>query len=130
MRWMPHFDRYYTLDEANALLPELRRVLSDVRRSRDQLVETWPEAEPVVRAAKTNGGGKEGEGYLKARVEIGERLEWFRRRGIQLKDVDRGLVDFPALRDGEEVLLCWELSEEEVAYWHTLEAGYAGRQRW
>jgi hypothetical protein len=127
---MAHFERYYTVEEANALLPELRAALAEVQSARDQLVDAWREAAPVIRAASTNGGGREGAGYLAARAEVGDRLQWFRRRGILLKDVDRGLVDFPALRDGEEVLLCWELSEERVAYWHTLEAGFAGRQRW
>jgi hypothetical protein len=127
---MPHFERYYTVEEANALLPELRAVLATIRQARDQLADSWHQAEPVIRAASTNGGGQEAAGYLAARFDVGEHLRWFRERGILLKDIDRGLVDFPALREGEEVLLCWELSEEQVAFWHSLAAGYAGRQRW
>src|SRR4029450_1827576 len=64
---MPHFERYYTVEEANALLPELRAVLATIRQARDQLADSWHQAEPVIRAASTNGGGQEAAGYLAAR---------------------------------------------------------------
>ena len=55
-------------------------------------------------------------------------LETVERSGIVLRDIDRGLVDFPALLEDREVYLCWELGEEDVAYWHDLETGYGGRE--
>jgi hypothetical protein len=56
-------------------------------------------------------------------------LQEFRRRQIQVKDLRRGLLDFPALRDGREVFLCWEKDEEDIEFWHDLETGYGGRER-
>jgi hypothetical protein len=55
-------------------------------------------------------------------------VERLQALGVQVKDLDRGLVDFPALRDGEEVLLCWQVGEEVVAYWHGVDEGFAGRK--
>ncbi len=55
-------------------------------------------------------------------------LETLEQSGIVLRDIDRGLVDFPSMMDGREVYLCWELGEEEVAYWHELDGGYVGRE--
>ena len=127
---MPQFERYYTIEEANELLPEIREILEEVRTVRDQLVVGWKRAEPVIRAAPTNGGGHEVADYISDLSHLSVQLRWFSRRGIVVKDIDRGLVDFPALRDGQEVLLCWELSEESVRFWHDLETGYAGRQPW
>lgn len=127
---MPEFDRYYTIEEANDLLPEVRAALAEIREIRDQLSEDYDGARPAIRASLQNGGGKEASAYVTGLSGLGRQLQWFSDRGILVKDIDRGLVDFPALRNGEEVLLCWELAEDHVAYWHDLESGYAGRQRW
>ena len=127
---MANFEKYYTIDEANDLLPQVREQLAAIQAARDQLVADWRKAEPALEAAHTNGGGREAAGYVADLSDLSRHLKWFSRHGIQVKDIDRGLVDFPALRDGQEVLLCWEAAEERVAYWHDLETGYAGRQRW
>jgi hypothetical protein len=124
------FEKHYTIEEANALLPEIRDQLAEIRIVRDQLVANWEQAEPVLAAAPMNGGGSHAANYVTDLSELSGHLRWFSRRGILLKDIDRGLVDFPALRDGREVLLCWESAEEEVAFWHDLETGYAGREPW
>src|SRR5581483_7805155 len=63
-----------------------------------------------------------------ANAALADVIDELAERGVQVKDVDEGLVDFPALRRGETVLLCWRLGEDEVSYWHTLEAGFAGRR--
>jgi hypothetical protein len=127
---MGQFEKHYTLEEANGLLPEVRQQIAALQAARDQLVADWRQAGPALEAAHTNGGGHEAAGYVADLSELSQHLKWFSRRGIQVKDIDRGLIDFPALRDGEEVLLCWEAAEDRVAYWHDLESGYAGRQRW
>jgi hypothetical protein len=125
---MPLFEKHFTVAEANALLPELRGLLADIRSIRDELVVELEAALPVVREARKNGGGKEAHPYLDAIQDLNTRLGRLNEIGVQIKDVDKGLVDFPAWRGEEEVLLCWHLGEDEVRYWHDLETGFAGRQ--
>ena len=60
--------------------------------------------------------------------ELARTIDELLERGVEVKDIDEGLVDFPALRHGETVLLCWRLGEDEIRYWHTAEAGFAGRR--
>jgi hypothetical protein len=72
-------------------------------------------------------GGEEVNGWVRLLADLKGVLEEFQRREIQLKDLDRGLVDFPAFVGGKEVFLCWERDEPDVEYWHDLDAGYAGR---
>lgn len=125
---MPHFQKHFTVEEANAMLPELRELLLELRRSRDRLVVEWENARPAVRAAPRNGGGREASAYVSELLRLNTLLRGFAERGVLVKDVDRGLVDFPHMRGDQEVLLCWELGEEKVAYWHDLESGYRGRR--
>jgi hypothetical protein len=125
---MAHFEKYFTVEEANALLPELRDLLLQIREIRDQLVVSWEQAMPVLRAAHTNGGGREANAYLSDLFRLNSRIRRLAEMGVQLKDVERGLVDFPAWREDREVFLCWHLGEEQVAYWHELETGFAGRK--
>jgi hypothetical protein len=125
---MPQFERHFSVQEANDLLPELRELLLGVREVRQSLIVEWERAQPVLRAASTNGGGKEASGYVSELTRLNLLLQEFNRRGVIIKDFERGLVDFPHWRDGREVLLCWELSEERVQFWHEVETGYAGRE--
>jgi hypothetical protein len=125
---MSTFEKYFTPDEANALLPELRDLLQAIQAIRDRVLVDWEQARPVLRHARTNGGGKEANPYLTDLQELNIRLRRLAQTGVQLKDLDRGLVDFPARRDDRDVLLCWHLGEERVAYWHELETGFTGRQ--
>ena len=125
---MPHFEKHFTVEEANALLPEVRELLSDIKGVRNHLEVDWEAAAPVIKAAPVNGGGREANPYLTDIQVIAMRLARLAELGIQLKDLDRGLVDFPAWRDEQEVLLCWHLGEDAVRYWHDLETGYAGRR--
>ena len=125
---MAHFEKYFTVEEANALLPELRDLLLQLKTLRDQLVVSWEQAMPVLRAAPTNGGGKEAHPYLTDLYHLNSRIRQLAQTGVQLKDVERGLVDFPAWREDREVFLCWRLGEEQVSYWHELETGFAGRK--
>jgi hypothetical protein len=125
---MPHFEKHFSVEEANNLLPELRQLLSGVREVRHSLSITWERAQPVLKAAGGNGGGKEASGYVSDLTRLNVLLQDFSRRGVIIKDFDRGLIDFPHIRDGREVLLCWELGEDQVRFWHDLETGYAGRE--
>jgi hypothetical protein len=126
---MPHFEKYFTLDEANSLLPELRELLSEMKALQGNLKGSYEQAKPLLEAASENGGGFVGGDYLNNVQSLNRRLQRFSDLGIQLKDVDRGLVDFPAWREDREILLCWHLGEESVEFWHELETGFAGRKR-
>ena len=120
-------DRHYTIDEANALLEGLKPLLRELRDARDQLTD--PDAhELLAESAPANGGGAPGQRVGTAFLEVRRLLLVIQEAGIVIRDIDRGLIDFPAIRDGEEVYLCWELGEDQVSWWHELDAGYRGRQ--
>ena len=126
--------QYFTLQEANDKLPELTRLLQEMQEQGRQLAAIRERTGAVQRKIRGNGYHNpiedaplaQGERLLEESLREGiERLaEW----GIELKDLERGLVDFPALREGRTVYLCWELGEPEVAYWHETTTGFAGRQ--
>ena len=122
------FERLFTVEEANALLPTLQEILDDLAVHRDALHEKAPHMEPILRAAIGNGGGKAGSEYGLETYRLYVAVERIRELGVVLKDLDMGLLDFPHEREGRVVFLCWHPPEERVAYWHDLDAGYAGRQ--
>jgi hypothetical protein len=119
--------RHFTQEEANELLPQLTPLLTRLREAKDELTDTEAH-EALSEAAPTNGGGEQGRQVGVAFLEVRRLLETIERSGILLRDIDRGLVDFPALSGDREIYLCWELGEDEVAYWHELEGGYGGRE--
>jgi hypothetical protein len=124
----------FTREQANAALPRVRRLVEQlVERRADQLAARARLAELGARAE--GNGGVEPEqpaalGRAAATAEEGlrEALAALTALGVVVKDVDTGLVDFPAVRDGAPVLLCWQLGEDEVAFWHGLDEGFAGRK--
>ena len=124
----PPFPKLFTVDEANALLPTLNMLLQDVARYRDSLREKAPSMDPILRAAGANGGGRAGSEYGVEAYNLYLAVERIRELGVILKDLDVGLLDFPHERAGRVVFLCWHPPEERVAFWHEIEAGYAGRQ--
>jgi hypothetical protein len=120
-------DRHFTAQEANTLLEGLKPLLRGLRDARDQLTDT--DAHNLLsEAAPANGGGLPGQQVGAAFLEVRRLLLAIQEAGIVVRDIDRGLVDFPAIRDGEEIYLCWELGEDEVEWWHELDTGYGGRQ--
>jgi hypothetical protein len=120
-------ERHFTVDEANELLERLKPLLRELRDARDLLTDS--EAHEVLSAASAgNGGGSQGKQVGEAFLEVRRLLTEVNEMGVVVRDVDRGLVDFPAQIDDREVYLCWELGEDEVAFWHDLETGYRGRQ--
>jgi hypothetical protein len=121
------YDRHFTPDEANRLLPRLKTVLRQLRDARDLLTDADAH-EALNEAAPQNGGGEPGRQVGEAFLEVRHLLMALQSTGIVIRDIDRGLVDFPALIGGREVFLCWELGEDDVGHWHDLEDGYRGRQ--
>jgi hypothetical protein len=120
--------KIFSIEEANALLPTVRRILEAVRRAHHRLL-AYQEA--AKRAAEEQGGGGMADGprYVANLIELTTRTSELEVLGVQLKDYARGLIDFPSLRDGRVILLCWQLGEgEQIEWWHDVEAGFAGRQ--
>ncbi len=126
---MPHqFRKHYTLDEARALLPQLRQWLKRIAQLHAEL-EKLEGRLGTLMASGCDLGGESVNRWVRTLAGLEELLLEFQRREIQVKDIDRGLVDFPALIGGREVFLCWEQDEEDIEFWHELDAGYAGRER-
>ena len=128
-------DRHFTVDEANGLLPSVRPLVEEMVEHRRVLGEALEQREELGELTHGNGGGFHPRvpGEIDAVVEtaaegIRSAVEELTDLGVQVKDLDTGLIDFPALRQGEEVLLCWQLGEDEIGFWHTLEGGFAGRR--
>lgn len=120
--------RLFTLEEANALLPQLRRMLKAVLDAREKIVAAQPELWPILEKAIGNGGGKKAGQMLKHFEIIQHNTQAIQGMGIELKDINSGLIDFPAERDGRVVYLCWRYGEGDIESWHDLNAGFAGRQ--
>jgi hypothetical protein len=127
--------RYFTPEEANALLTELRPVAERMVAHRRELARAQLEQAELVTRIATNGGDLD-PGALRDLAGILQReaeavVDCVRRitdLGVQVKDLDEGLLDFPARRGDEDVLLCWRLGEDEVGFWHGLEEGFRGRK--
>ena len=123
--------KLFTVEEANALLPTVRRIVAGLARDYARVTAAREAARGAAERAKEMGGGfMTGGGlYVTALTNLAERAGQLENLGVQLKDYERGLIDFPAMRDGRVVLLCWQLGEgDQIEWWHDLEAGFAGRQ--
>jgi len=121
--------KLFTVDEANALLPSVRKILGKIQRSRKRLGNYRQEAKSAAEGAEQGGGGMEnGVFYATLLTSFAAEMAELEALGVQLKDFERGLVDFPSLRDGRVVLLCWQLGEgDQLEWWHDMEAGFSGR---
>jgi hypothetical protein len=120
-------ERHYTLEQANAALGFVAERIERLRAARLQL-DDEEAREALGDAAPSNGGGGPGRVVSEAFLELQRALGELQAMDIVLRDLERGLVDFPALRDGEEIYLCWEEGEIEIGYWHDQDAGYGGRR--
>jgi hypothetical protein len=122
------FTRHYTRDEARALLPQIRQWIEQLDQLRRQLHSLDQRLSALTEAGNDTGGDLVNR-WVRAIVETRELLREFHEREILIKDVERGLVDFPAIIGGKEVFLCWEKDEEDIEFWHDLDTGYAGREK-
>lgn len=121
--------KLFTLAEANELLPGVSSNLKTIQKLYAK-IDGYRDASRCAAAASEFGGGMiAGAEYVKALYDIGKITTELHDLGIQLKDYNRGLIDFPCMRDGRVVLLCWQLGEDEkIEWWHELETGFAGRK--
>jgi hypothetical protein len=122
--------KIFSVEEANALLPTVRRIVESIQRKHNRLLSFQAAARYAAEGAEQGGGGMEdGPAYVNILMELAENTGELEQMGVQIKDYARGLIDFPSLRDGRVVLLCWQLGEgDEVEWWHDVDAGFAGRQ--
>ena len=123
------FGKHFTIAEARALLPQLRQLFHELhaRRDRARAVE-----EKLGKSLNQSGGDLGGKLVASLLSELGAlqaQARHLEEHGVVIKDFDRGLVDFPCLHEGREVFLCWEVEEDDIEFFHDIDAGYAGRER-
>ena len=120
----------FTLEEANSLIPILEPMLEDMRDLYAQVNAMRDDARAASGASVAGGGMEGGTQYVNALYKIGKLTTDIHELGAELKDYERGLIDFPSMRGDRLILLCWKLGEgNEIGWWHEPEAGFAGRQR-
>jgi len=118
--------RVYTVEEANAMLPELRERLVRIRSARQTLLRT---AEKIRGTVASDGGGKDGgRDYWEAKQVLAAEVAHLAELEIALRDPETGLIDFPGEREGDPVFLCWRADEDTVGHWHDLSTGFSGRK--
>lgn len=121
-----HYNIHYTLEEARSLLPLVRRWLASVQQIKARMREADQRILYVLNMGDDAGGERVNQ-LVECMASVQEVLAEFSKREIQVKDIDRGLIDFPSLRNGQEVFLCWEQDEDDIEHWHDIETGYEGR---
>ena len=128
-------ERLFTLAEANVAVAELRPIVERAVSHRQKLAEAQRQQAALVMQIGGNGGDLQpsdlreaAEAIQREAAALTECVEQINDVGAQIKSLEEGLLDFPSLRDDEQVLLCWRLGEDEIGYWHGLDEGFAGRK--
>ena len=121
------FKKHYTREEARALLPKVRQWLEELGELRDELEQNDRRLAGMMVSGQDVGGNLVNRS-VKVLGGMKELLQRFETREIMIKDLQRGLIDFPALIGGKEVFLCWEKDEEDIEFWHDIDSGFAGRE--
>ena len=119
--------RHYSVEQANAALEFVAERIERLRAARLRLGDEEAR-DALAEAGPQNGGGAPGKQVSAAFLDLRAALTDLQEMDVVLRDLERGLVDFPSMRDGEEIYLCWEEGEPDVAFWHDAESGYGGRQ--
>lgn len=122
---MPH---YFTLEEANEVVRQIQPLLSKILEIRQRVLEQRPDLIPILQKVRGNGGSRKASDLVDEFRRLEELVTQIQASGAIVKDINRGLIDFPHWRDGREVYLCWQFGEDEIRYWHEIDAGFAGRQ--
>jgi hypothetical protein len=121
--------RHYTLEQANAVRGWVAERVHRIQEARAALIALGEEVAAAVATLEPDAGGRyPGRRVARPLVALSRALSELETVEIVLRDVERGLIDFPAIRDGEEIYLCWLVDEDEIGFWHDPEAGFAGRQ--
>jgi hypothetical protein len=120
-------DHVYTTATANEALGDLRVRLPRLREARRRLVGA---SARITDAIASDGGGVAGTDWFAAQTELKGEVEYLAKAGILLRDPEKGLVDFPAEREGRRVFLCWQLGEDDVRFFHEESSGFSTRKPW
>jgi len=121
------YEKHFTLEEAREELPELRRQFARIQILLAELQAAHLEQQRIQELIESNGHGSRHPDFGPQVAELQEIVSSINAKGIEIKHLQNGLIDFPHLREGEEVYLCWLYGEDDIRYWHTLEGGFAGR---
>ncbi len=125
-------DYLYTVQEARELIPELRPLLEALQLEQRRMQQEIERLNDLTPAMQQNGYAAKAAEHERLILELGEsireKLDQFELMGIEVKDIESGVIDFPSERDGRVVLLCWKVDEETVTHWHEIDDGYRGRQ--
>jgi len=121
-------ERLFTLEEASQVIPRLRTLLIQASEEWRKMRELNPEIQKVRDKVPLDGFSPVGVQYIECVSHLMYVLNQVKEMGVHIKDVDKGLVDFPYMRNGKVVYLCWHLGEDSIGYWHDIEAGFAGRE--
>ncbi|HTD66506.1 MAG TPA: DUF2203 domain-containing protein [Candidatus Limnocylindria bacterium] len=126
---MPYrFRKHYSIEEARALLPQLREWLTELHQLRRRLKQLDERIGQMI-SGGNDVGGESVHTHVRLLSEFQRMLNEFKAREIQIKDLERGLIDFPSIMADREIFLCWEQDDEDIEFWHELDTGYAGRER-
>ncbi len=132
---MSEFDRTFSLDEARDLLPWLQQTFDAIRPMLDELNSAKTRVRTLLTRLQSNGGpradqelGEATRALHRTQEQIDERIYAVTERGILVRSVEHGLVDFPSVRDGRVVFLCWLAGESDITHWHDVDTGFAGRR--
>ena len=120
--------QYFTLQEANEALNIIRPLMDEVQVIRQTILENQPEAWPAIEKSAGNGGNRALSNLVHDFEKLDALVHQIQDTGAQIKDINTGLLDFSAQKNGREVYLCWQHGEDDIQYWHEIEAGFAGRQ--
>jgi hypothetical protein len=121
-------EKYFTLQEANETLNQIRPLMDEVQAIRVKILKNQPEAWPAIEKSAGNGGNRALSNMVQDFEKFDALIHRIQDMDVLIKDINLGLLDFPALKDGREVYLCWQYGEGDIAFWHEVEEGYAGRQ--
>ncbi|HWF19144.1 MAG TPA: DUF2203 domain-containing protein, partial [Verrucomicrobiae bacterium] len=126
-RMSQKFHKHYSREEARALLPQLRKWLEQLASLNVEFEKNERRLAGLLASGQDTGGS-----LVNTSVKLQGEIRWlfreFQEREIFIKDLDRGLIDFPAIVGGKEVFLCWEKDEDDIEYWHDIDSGFASRE--
>lgn len=121
-------ERYFSLEEANAVVRMIRPLMAEILQIRQAILERQPDVWPVVEKAAGNGGSRAASAVAYEMTRLDGLVREILATGAQIKDINTGLVDFLAKRGEQEIYLCWKYGEEQIDFWHDLDGGFAARK--
>ena len=119
--------RFFTVEEARQLLPSLKELMGQVMVISHRLEEYREVVQQLADSASSNTGGPEGTAYLDIVISLQSCLTQLQETGCVLRSLQDGLIDFPHLKQGREIYLCWKYGEEDIRFWHEVDEGFSGR---